>query len=113
MGGIDPVAIGGGFRLEAYAQGGVVRRTRTEPFADGALRIAQPVTTIGRMRIDLGVGGWGGVQRGAARLDVGPTLAVAIPMTDRTMRVTLDWRQRIAGQAAPGSGPALSIGSDF
>jgi len=113
VGGIDPVAIGGGFRLEAYAQGGVVRRTRTEPFADGALRIAQPVTTIGRMRIDLGVGGWGGVQRGAARLDVGPTLAVAIPMTDRTMRVTLDWRQRIAGQAAPGSGPALSIGSDF
>ncbi len=113
MGGINPVAIGGGFRLEAYAQAGVIRRARTEPFADGALRIARPVTTIGRMRIDLGVGGWGGVQRGATRLDVGPTLAVAIPVMDRTMRVTLDWRQRIAGQAAPGSGPALSIGSNF
>jgi len=64
IGGIDPVTIGGGFRHEAYAQAGVIRRTRTEPFADGALRVARPVTTIGRMRIDLGVGGWGGVQRG-------------------------------------------------
>jgi hypothetical protein len=113
VGGIDPVAIGAGFRLEAYAQAGMVRRDRTEPFADGAFRVARPVATIGRMRIDLGGGGWGGAQRGAARLDIGPTLAVAIPVSDRTMRLTLDWRHRIAGRAAPGSGPALSIGSDF
>ncbi len=113
VGGIDPVAIGGRFRLEAYAQAGAIRRDRIEPFADGALRVTRPAATIGRMRIDLGAGTWGGAQRGAARLDIGPTLAVAIPVSDRTMRLTLDWRYRIAGRAAPGSGPALSIGSDF
>jgi hypothetical protein len=113
VGGIDPVAIGAGFRLEAYAQAGAVHRIRTEPFADGALRITRPVAAIGRIRIDLGAGSWGGAQRGAARLDIGPTLAVAIPVADRALRLTLDWRHRIAGRAAPGSGPALSIGSDF
>jgi hypothetical protein len=113
VGGIDPVAIGAGFRLEAYAQAGAIHRTRIEPFADGALRITRPVATIGRTRIDLGAGSWGGAQRGAARLDIGPTLALAIPVADRSVRLTLDWRHRIAGRAAPGSGPALSIGSDF
>jgi hypothetical protein len=113
VGGIDPVAIGAGFRLEAYAQVGAIHRTRIEPFADGALRITRPVATIGRTRIDLGAGSWGGAQRGAARLDIGPTLALAIPVADRSVRLTLDWRHRIAGRAAPGSGPALSIGSDF
>lgn len=113
VGGIDPVAIGAGFRLEAYAQGGAVVRDRVEPFADGAARIARPVATIGRARIDLGAGAWGGAQRGAARLDIGPMVALAIPVAERALRLTLDWRQRIAGQAAPGSGPALSIGSDF
>jgi hypothetical protein len=29
------------------------------------------------------------------------------------VRLSIDWRQRIAGRARPGSGPALSIGSDF
>lgn len=113
VGGIDPVAVGAGFRLEAYAQAGAVHHRRTEPFADGALRVTRPIATIGRTRIDLGAGAWGGAQRGAARLDLGPTLALAIPVADRRVRVTVDWRQRIAGHAAPGSGPALSIGSDF
>jgi hypothetical protein len=29
------------------------------------------------------------------------------------MRVDLDWRQRLAGQAEPGSGPALTLAGDF
>jgi hypothetical protein len=113
VGGIDPVAILAGFRLEAYAQGGAVARDRVEPFADGAARIARPVGTIGRVRIDVGAGAWGGAQRGATRLDIGPMVALAIPVAERAVRLTIDWRQRVAGGAAPGSGPALSIGSDF
>ena len=55
----------------------------------------------------------GGAQRGAARVDIGPSAGLVVPVGASAVRVTLDWRQRIAGDAAPGSGPALSIGSDF
>jgi hypothetical protein len=29
------------------------------------------------------------------------------------VKVHVDWRQRIAGNARPGSGPALTLASDF
>ncbi|MDQ2891489.1 MAG: hypothetical protein M3R64_00165, partial [Pseudomonadota bacterium] len=67
----------------------------------------------GRLGVDVGVGAWGGAQRGASRLDIGPSAGMVIPVGGTAVRVTLDWRHRIAGSAAPGSGPALSIGSDF
>lgn len=111
IGGLDPVAVGGGFRLEAYGQAGAVARTGA--FADGAVRLARPVAQAGGLRLDLGVGSWGGAQRGVARLDIGPSAALVLPVAGRAVRVTLDWRQRVAGDAAPGSGPALAIGGDF
>lgn len=112
VGGIGPVPVAG-FRLEAYGQMGAVKRQRLDPFADGAVRMAQSVSEMGRMRFDLGVGAWGGAQRDAARLDLGPSLGAVLPAGRRSVRVTLDWRQRVAGDARPGSGPALSAGMDF
>ena len=106
-------ALGRGFRLEAYAQAGAIRRDRTEGFADGAARVTRRVAAIGPATLDLGAGAWGGAQRDAERLDVGPTLGVAAPVAGRTLRLTLDWRERVAGDARPGSGPALSVGTDF
>lgn len=105
--------LGRGFRLEAYGQAGAIRRGRTEGFADGAARVTRRVAAIGPATLDLGAGAWGGAQRGAERLDIGPTLGVATPVAGRTLRLTLDWRERAAGAARPGSGPALSIGTDF
>jgi hypothetical protein len=29
------------------------------------------------------------------------------------LRLGAEWRQRVAGKAKPGSGPALSLGADF
>ena len=114
IGGLNPTPIAAGFRLEAYAQAGaILRGGRIEAFGDGALRLARPVAAIGRATIDVGVGSWAAGQRGAARADVGPTIGVAVPVAGRSVRLTLDWRHRIAGRARPGSGPALSIGSDF
>jgi len=108
VGGVGPLPVAG-LRLEAYGQAGAVRRGRTEPFADGAARLARPLGG----GVDLGVGAWGGAQRGAARLDLGPSVGVRLPVAGRAVRVTLDWRQRVAGNARPGSGPALSAGLDF
>jgi len=113
VGGVGPVALPLDFRIEAYGQAGVIRRTTTEPYADGAARIAHPLWAIGAVRIDLGAGAWGGAQRGATRLDVGPSLGVSVPLGKQNVRVTLDWRQRVAGSARPGSGAALTVGTDF
>lgn len=111
IGGLDE-PLPHGFRLEAYGQAGVIDRDRLQGFADGAMRATRPVTS-GGTRLDLGVGAWGGAQRGAQRLDVGPTLGAVAPIGDWAIRVTLDYRARVAGGARPGSGPALSIGADF
>lgn len=107
--GIGPRPVAPGIVLTGYAQAGAVARTRIEPFADGAVRASTPLTPS----IDLGLGLWGGAQRDAQRLDAGPTLGVALPVADRRVRLSLDWRQRIAGRAAPGSGPALTLAGDF
>lgn len=114
VGGLDPRSIGGGFDLEGYAQGGaVLRGDRVEPFVDGALRLARPITRIGRGDVTLGLGAWGAAQRDAQRLDLGPSIAIALPVAKRNLRLSLDWRERVAGGARPGSGVALTLGTDF
>lgn len=117
VGGLDPTPIVAGFRLEAYAQAGAIARSSAdggvEGFGDGAARLTRRIVSIGRLHLDLGAGTWGAVQRGARRLDIGPTLGVVAPLGKKAVRLTLDWRERIAGEARPGSGPALSLGTDF
>lgn len=112
IGGFGPTDLALGFRGEGYGQAGAIARDGVQAFADGAVRVFHPLTR-GRLRIDLGLGAWGGAQPGVARLDVGPSLAVSVPVAGKAIRLTLDWRERVAGAASPGSGPALSIGSDF
>ena len=109
VGGIGPRSVAPGIVLTGYAQAGAVARARIEPFADGAVRASTPLTPA----LDLGLGLWGGAQRDAQRLDIGPTLGIALPVADRRVRLSLDWRQRVAGQAAPDSGPALTLAGDF
>ena len=100
-----------GLLLEGYAQAGAVR-TRGA-FADGSARVTRPLASIGRARVDLGAGSWGAAQRGVSRVDVGPTLGVAVPAGRASVRLGIDYRQRIVGRARPGSGPAVTLGSSF
>ena len=100
-----------GLQLEGYAQAGAVR-TRGA-FADGSARVTRPLASIGRARVDLGAGSWGAAQRGVLRVDVGPTLGVAVPAGRASVRLGIDYRQRIVGRARPGSGPAVTLGSSF
>ena len=113
IGGYGPAAIAPGVRIEAYGQAGAIARDGIEAFVDAAARLTHPTARIGRARLDLGVGAWGSAQRGAARFDLGPTAGLAVPMAGRNLRLALDWRERVAGGARPGSGPAFTIGSDF
>ncbi|MEP9359143.1 hypothetical protein [Sphingomonas sp. KR3-1] len=104
--GIDTEARG--FRLEAYGQVGAVLRRRADPYADGAARGVRMLGD-GPARIGLGAGAWGAAQREAQRLDIGPSATLVV----RNLRFALDWRQRVAGEARPGSGLALTLGADF
>lgn len=113
VGGYGPAEVVRGVQLEGYGQAGVIARDGAEAFADGAVRVAHPLGRVGALRLDVGAGLWGGAQRGAARLDVGPSVGVVVPVGRTAFRLTADWRERIAGDARPGSGPALSVGTNF
>lgn len=103
-------AIGERIVVEGYGQAGVVLRSGTKPYADGAARV---LYRIGPGRLRLGVGSWGVAQREGARVDVGPSAVAVLPLGKQAVRLSLDWRQRVAGKAMPGSGLTLTLGSDF
>lgn len=109
---IAPVDLPGGIRAEAYAQAGYVGGAFATAFVDGQLRVDRRATRIGHLEVRAGAGAWGGAQKGAARLDVGPTASVALVQSP-SARLAVDWRFRIAGDAAPASGPALTLSAGF
>lgn len=107
-GGGERSVLNGRLRLEAYGQAGVIGLKERDLFADGAVRASTPAGPL-----EIGVGAWGGAQPGAARLDVGPQASLRIPVGRTGVRASAEWRFRVAGDAEPGSGPALSIATDF
>jgi len=111
--GVGDVALPHGFRLEAYGQAGIVGARRRDGFADGAIVIDRPVGTDESSPLRVGALAVGAVQPGAARVDVGPRMTLRLPDVGEGSRIALDWRQRIAGDARPASGLALTLASDF
>lgn len=108
------VALPAGLRGEAYLQGGYVGGRFATLFADGQVRIDRGLWQSGPVEARLGGGLWGGAQRDAARLDAGPSAAIALPLGRGTFgRVAVDWRFRVAGDAAPDSGPAVTLSAGF
>jgi hypothetical protein len=94
------------FLLDAYLQGGVVGFHSRDRFIDGGLTLTRPVYK----RFSAGLGVWGGAQPGLYRVDAGPRVTMQVR---KNLRVHLDWRQRLAGNAQPGSGPAITLAGDF
>lgn len=113
VGGAGPVTIAPHLTVEGYGQAGIVARNGGVGYADGAIRINRQLASLGFADFDLGAGGWGGRQPGVGRLDVGPSLGVSVPVVGRRVKVALDWRERVAGRALPGSGLVLTLGTDF
>jgi len=93
-------------RLDSYLQGGVVGVKSRDLFIDGALAVTRPVYR----NFSFGFGMWGGAQPGLSRLDLGPRVTMQVR---RNLKVHADWRQKLAGNARPGSGPALTLAGDF
>jgi hypothetical protein len=105
-GGLYQTPIFGIANLDLYAQGGVVGMQNRDLFFDGAASFTRPVWK----RFSAGIGVWGGFQPGLYRVDAGPRLSYDV---GRGIRLHGDYRQRLAGEATPSSGPALTIAGDF
>jgi hypothetical protein len=102
-----------GARGDGYGQAGLVGLKRRDVYIDGAVRIERTLVRSRRFRIAAGAGAWGGAQPGVSRIDVGPQLVAHVPVGKGGLRIGAEWRARVAGDAQPDSGPALSIGADF
>lgn len=99
-----------GFALDGYGQAGI---TPLGPFADGSVSVERSVSRADGMQISAGFSSWASVQRGARRLDIGPQLVARVPIGKQRVRVSAEWRARIAGNAQPSSGPSVTLGADF
>lgn len=77
---LPPARLPAGLRAEAYAQAGYIGGRGSTAFVDGQARIERPLASMGRFRLRAGGGVWGGAQRGANRLDLGPTATIEIPL---------------------------------
>jgi hypothetical protein len=115
---VPPLLLPLGARLEAYGQAGWVGGRGATPFADGFAAITREVPKTARLgdtalRVSLGLAAWGGAQRDAERLDMGPTLRLDTRIGEVPARLTVDWRARVAGDASPGSGVAATLSAGF
>ena len=112
-GGVSDVRLPLKFRGESFAQAGVVGGEQSGPFFDGFARVDRKLPVAQGVEIHAGAGAWAGGQRDAARLDIGPSLRTDIRVRETSLRLNLDWRFRVAGNAAPGNGPALTLSTGF
>ena len=94
------------FDLDAYLQAGVAGLRSRDAFIDGGMTLTRPLYR----QFAAGFGFWGAAQPGVYRVDGGPRITMKVR---DNLRVHFDWRQRLAGNAAPGSGPAITLAGDF
>ncbi len=111
---ISPFQLPARARGELYIQAGYVGGAGATGFVDGSLRVDRPLVALGKAELRAGGGVWGGAQKGATRLDLGPGVTLGVPLGDKaSARVAADWRFRVAGSAAPASGPAVTLSAGF
>lgn len=110
---LPPVELPGGLTGEAYVQGGYVSGDFATAFIDGQARITRELAGTDSFRLTAGGGAWGGAQDDAQRLDLGPSAGVSFRVGQARGRVSADYRFRVAGDAEPASGPALTLTAGF
>lgn len=99
--------------LDGYGQAGVVGARRRDLLADGALRAGYRHETSAGRSLTIGAGAWAAAQPGVKRIDVGPRAAFGLNVGTVPFTVAAEWRVRVGGNAAPGSGLALTMAADF
>ncbi len=99
----------------AYAAAGVLGNG--DSYAGAQARLAMRLTPAGAIALVAGPAAWGSIQRTAAsttdRVDIGPSVQMRVNTGGIGFDVSADYRARIAGNAAPGSGPAITVSARF
>ena len=113
VGGLPRQRLPLGFAGEGYGQAGYVAGPDASGFVDGQARLDRRIARLGSSELRGGGAVWGGAQRGAGRLDVGPSASIELQLGPTNARLSADWRFRVAGQAAPASGPAVTLSAGF
>lgn len=113
-GGIGPKAVAPRLEVEGYAQGGIVGLPGSDAFADGRISLDYRLTRkAAQPDLAIGVAASGAAQTGASRLDIGPEVRLRLPVAGGHVRLSAEWRQRVAGEARPASGPTIALVADF
>ena len=112
-GGQSDVPLPAGFKLDAYGQVGILSGKNGGHFFDGQMRVERQILPPSPVPLHVGAGIWTGGQKGVARVDIGPTLRTELPIGESRVRINTDWRFRVAGNASPGNGPALTVSTGF
>ncbi len=115
---LPPVSLPLSLSAEAYGQAGYVGGDYPTPFADGQVIVSREVVSfdlasVSPARVSVGAGAWGGAQEDATRLDLGPTVRLDLTIGKVPARVSVDWREQVAGDASPGSGIAATLSTRF
>ena len=115
---LEPIALPAGLRAEAYGQAGYVGGSDETAFADGPLHVMRDVAEfdlglVERSRVSLGGGAWAGAQKGSSRVDLGPSMRLDLNIGETPARLSVDWRERVAGNAEPDSGVAVTLSTRF
>lgn len=116
--GLPPARLPLGLLAEGFGQAGVVGGPGGTGYFDVQATAERRLLRFGPDRgatdgIQAGLGVWAGGQRDAARLDIGPRIALRFHSGGTGARLALDWRIRAAGGAEPGSGAVLTLAAGF
>jgi hypothetical protein len=112
-GGVSEVQLPLKFHLDSFGQAGVVSGKDGGPFFDFIARADRKFIELPKAAVHAGLGLLAGGQKDAVRVDVGPSLRSDITIDKTKFRLTADWRFRIAGDAKPGNGPAITLSTSF
>lgn len=112
-GGQSSLALPVKFRLDVYGQAGVVSGSSGGAFADMMVQARRPIVVLAPAKISAGAGAWAGGQDNVMRLDIGPSIAADMPIAGAQFRLEASWRFRVAGDADPSNGPAVTLSTSF
>jgi hypothetical protein len=112
-GGRDGTSLPLGFALDGYGQAGFVTGKTGGGFADAQLHILKNIASDGHAKLAVGAGAWAGGQSDIMRVDIGPSVRANLKAGATSLRLDASWRFRIAGNARPGDGPAVTLSTSF
>jgi hypothetical protein len=101
------------FTLDAYGQAGMVSGAGGGKFGDVQMQMLKPVSTHKHATLSAGVGAWAGGQSDVMRVDIGPSVRAELRAGSTQLRLDASWRFRVAGNARPGDGPAVTLSTSF